>query len=399
MSNSLAYSIKDCNAYIAIPANTKKLMVSPKQRSAADQAIPHQLTRSQKSRVKIPKKISIGVLLALLSCLILSFQNIIIYVIFNQSWLFGLQNVQVGGFVAPGFGNSLLILWLKMLVVVPLMAFVARLLYPSVWRDIRRCALSGDLPLFGQVVASSFFLFLSQVLIYLSLGLIQPGVAITIFFIYPIVTVILTGLLFGNRTPLFPSDLFSPHLVRQHLVRALVIVGVVGGALLISLPSLAAKQPYSALGVIAAAGAGLSFAVYIILTQVSARKLNPIPYSFINFTLILVFSSLSLSFPLDQSWRFFVEPTQRLAVYFTCLGLGVITLVSYLVQNLAIRLIGGRPASIIGSTAPVLTTVLAVAIIQQGLGLQEIIGLFLVTLGVVTLSMEKLRHQSWKRSQ
>lgn len=300
--------------------------------------------------------------------------------------------------MAPGFGNSLLILWLKMLVVVPLMAFVARLLYPSVWRDIRRCALSGDLPLFGQVVASSFFLFLSQVLIYLSLGLIQPGVAITIFFIYPIVTVILTGLLFGNRTHL-PLDLFSPHLVRQHLVRALVIVGVVGGALLISLPSILAKEPDSALGVIAAAGAGLSFAVYIILTQVSARKLNPIPYSFINFTLILVFSSLSLSFPLDQSWRFFAEPTQRMAVYLSCLGLGVITLVSYLVQNFAIRLIGGRPAGIIGSTAPVLTTVLAVGIIQQGLGLQEIIGLFLVTLGVVTLSMEKLRHQSWKRSQ
>ncbi|NEO62190.1 MAG: DMT family transporter [Moorea sp. SIO4G2] len=369
-------------------------MVSPKQRSAADQAIPHQLTRSQKSRVKIPKKISIGVLLALLSCLILSFQNIIIYVIFNQSWLFGLQNVQVGGLVAPGFGNSLLILWLKMLVVVPLMAFVARLLYPSVWRDIRRCALSGDLPLFGQVVASSFFLFLSQVLIYLSLGIIQPGVAITIFFIYPIVTVILTGLLFGNRTHLFPSDLYRPH-----LVRGLVMVGVVGGALLIALPSLAANQPSSELGVIAAAGAGLSFAVYIILTQVSARKLNPIPYSFINFILILVFSSLSLSFPLDQSWRFFVEPSHRLALYFSCLGLGVITLVSYLVQNLAIRLIGGRIAAIIASTAPVLTTVLAVGFIQEGLGLQEIIGLFLVTLGVVTLSMEKLRHQSWKRSQ
>ncbi|NEO74302.1 DMT family transporter [Moorena sp. SIO3H5] len=374
-------------------------MVSPKKTSAADQAIPHQLTRSHKSRLKIPNKISIGVLLALMSCLILSFQNIIIYVIFNQSWLFGLQNAQVGGLVAPGFGNSVLILWLKMLVVVPLMAFVARLLYPSVWRDIRHCAHSGDLPLFGQVVASSFFLFLSQVLIYLSLGLIQPGVAITIFFIYPIVTVILTGLLFGNRTHLFPSDLFSPHLSRQHLVRALVIVGVVGGALLIALPSILANDPSYALGVLAAAGAGLSFAVYIILTQVSARKLNPIPYSFINFTLILVFSSLSLSFPLDQSWRFFVEPTQRLAVYFSCLGLGVITLVSYLVQNFAIRLIGGRPAGIIGSTAPVLTTVLAVGIIQQGLGLQEIIGLFLVTLGVVTLSMEKLRHQSWKRSQ
>ncbi|NEO93121.1 MAG: DMT family transporter [Moorea sp. SIO3G5] len=393
MSNSLAYSIKDCNAYIAISANTNKLMVSPKQTSAADQAIPHQLTRSPKIPL-MSNQISIGVLLALLSCLMLSFQYIIIYVIFNQSWLFGLQNVEVGGLMAPGLGNSLLILWLKMLVVVPLMAFVARLLYPSVWRDIRRCAHSGDLPLFSQMVASSFFLFLSQVLIYLSLGLIQPGVAITIFFIYPIVTVILTGLLFGNRTHLFPSDLYRPH-----LVRGLVMVGVVGGALLISLPSLAAKQPSSELGVLAAAGAGLTFAVYIIMTQVSARKLNPIPYSFINFTLILVFSSLSLSFPLDQSWRFFVEPSHRLAVYFSCLGLGVITLVNYLVQNFAIRLIGGRPASMIGSTAPVLTTVLAVGIIQQGLGLQEIIGLFLVTLGVVTLSMEKLRHQSWKRSQ
>jgi drug/metabolite transporter (DMT)-like permease len=82
--------------------------------------------------------------------------------------------------MAPSLGNSLLILWLRMLVVVPLMAILVTVLYPAVWRDIKQFAQSKDWFLFN-VLGSGFFLFLSQVLIYLALGTISPGVAITQF--------------------------------------------------------------------------------------------------------------------------------------------------------------------------------------------------------------------------
>jgi drug/metabolite transporter (DMT)-like permease len=324
-----------------------------------------------------PKKAAnaqLGFLLVLLYSVVLSFQNVVIRVILKKSSILGL--FELGGFIAPSVGNSLLILWLRMLVVIPTMAILSTFLYPSVWRDIKQFVQSKDWRLFLNVLGSGFFLFLSQVLIYLALGPISAGVAITIFFIYPIVTVLLAWLLFGDRPTLF---------------RTLIIVSVLLGVFLISIPGTGAGK-LSSLGVSAALGSGVTFALYVILTQASAKKLHPIPFSWINFVVIFAFSSFSLS-TLPDIFPIKINYSMWPSLIISCLILGATTLLGYLFNNIGISMIGAARASILGSTGPALTALLAALLINETLRLQQFWGMLLVTLGVGALSFERLYSQ------
>lgn len=351
----------------------------PEQTETGGALVPEQEPRVAIPPQPLPKAtpastLRLGFILVLLYSLVLSFQNVVITVILNPSSILG--GFKLGGFITPSVGNSLLILWLRMLFVVPMMALLSTALYPSVWRDIRQFAQSKDWSVFTQVVGSGFFLFLSQVLIYLALGPISPGVAITIFFVYPIFTVLLAWVLFGDRPSLF---------------RSTIIATVLFGVVLIMLPTGATKLSGS--GVMAALGSGITFAFYVILTQSCARKLHPIPFSWINFAVILVFSSLSLLFPLPDAWALDVNPSMWPYLILSCLVLGLTTLAGYLLNNLGISMIGAARASIIGSTGPALTALLAWLIIGRSLKPLQFLGMLLVTAGVAALSLERMRSQ------
>lgn len=322
---------------------------------------------------KTAAKLRIGFIFVLLSSLFLSLQNVLITIIFNKSRIFG--QFEIGGFVAPSLGNSLLVLWLRMLVVVPLAAIFVTLLYPTVWRDIKQFLQSKDLPLFINVVASGFFLFLSQVLIYLALGLILPGVAIAIFFVYPIITVFLTWVLFGEQLQRF---------------RLLLSFSVVVGFILLIIPGNAA---IAGGGINAALGSAIAFAFYVILAQFPGRKIHPMPLSWINFVLILVFSSISLIAPLPQSWHPEVLPTMTSNLLISSLILGGTTIASYLFNNIGIKMIDALRGSVLGAIVPAFTALLALVVIQSTMQIEQIFGLLLVTLGVTALSFERWRRQ------
>jgi len=324
-------------------------------------------------------KVLIGFLLVLISSLVLSFQNVLITVIFNKSPIF--DEFELGGFIAPTGGNSLLLLWLRMLFVVPLMAILATVLYPGMWRDLRQFAQSKDLLSFLRVLSSGFFLFLSQVLIYFALGSIPPSVAITIFFIYPIFTLLLTGVLFSDRTVRRPTS-FSPNLPRRLIVFSMLI-----GFVLIALP-ISNTTDLSGMGVIAAVCSSLAFACHIILGQPCSKKLNPIPLTWINLVLILVFSSISLAGPFPEVWRFQVAPSMWPNLMISSLVLGSISLVIYLLDNISMRMISAAKASILGATVPALTAFLALGLIKSTLLTEQIFGLVLVSLGVAALRFE-----------
>lgn len=356
------------------PASTIPLVPQPEP---TPPVVPQSLGVSKLvSKAQPASKLRVGFTLILLSSLMLSLLNVVITIILNKSPIFGL--FELGGFISPSLGNSLLILWLRMLVVVPLMAALATALYPQVWQDIKQFAQSKDWGLYLQVLGSGFFLFLSQVLIYLALGPLSPGIAITIFFVYPIFTVLLAWVLFGDR----PS-----------LLRGIIIFCVLAGVVFITLPTSGTTR-LSGLGVGAAAGSGIAFAFYVILTQMCAKKLNPIPFSWINFAIILTLSGLSLALPLPDMWRFDVNPTMWPSLIVSCLLLGCITLVSYLLNNIGISLIGAARASILGATGPALTALLAWFVIQRELHIQQLVGMLLVTLGVAALSFERLRRSA-----
>jgi drug/metabolite transporter (DMT)-like permease len=346
-------------------------------------SIPEQVVSAPEPQTIQPKltakskqawKVGIGFLLVLASSLLLAFQNIVIPILFNKSSLFGL--FELGGLVVPSLGNSLLILWLRMLIVVPSLAGLITVLYPEVWRDIKQFLQSQDVPLFVNVLSSGFFLFLSQVLVYLALGTIAPGVAIAIFFVYPIFTMLLTWLLFGVRPTRFSNLLMFSVLV------GFVLLTIVEGSVKLS-----------GVGITAAAGSAITFALYVLLAQTSGRKLHPMPLSWINFVLVLVFSSIALVAPLPEAWQPDVIPSLFPGLLLGSLILGGTTIISFLCNNIGIKMIDAARASVLGAIVPALTALLGLVIIQSTMQAEQIFGMLLVTLGIAALSIDRLRRQ------
>lgn len=328
--------------------------------------------------------VQLGLFLALLSAISLSLFNVCLKIILKGPQpreILGLFSLE--GIISPGIGNSLLILLLRMIVVMGLMPIVATFLYPPVWSDLRRFLHSGDRRLMLTVIGSGFFLFLSQVAIYVAIGEIPTGIAITIFFIYPIVTVIASWGLFGDR----------PTLIR---VIAMIII-LSGGILCLPAPNPNMAMGNVQVGVIAAVLAGVGFAGYVLLTQVAAGKLHPIPFSLVNFASIFVFSCVSLML-LPDSLGINIQPGVWNGLMIGGVVLGVLTLSSYLLNNFAIRSAGAALASIIGTTGPALTALFAFWIIGEAIKQQQIYGMALVILGVGAMSIERMMGSKRKAS-
>ncbi len=320
--------------------------------------------------------IQLGFLLAFLSTLCLSCQNIVIAIILNPSSLFG--RFATGGYINPTIEHSLLILWLRMLVVVPLLFVLSRFIYPPSWQVIKKVIDCQDWGLTSKVFVSGFFLFLSQLLICLSLGFLPVGVAVTSFFIFPVATILFGWFLF--REP-------------PNKIRTVVMVVAIVGLLLTLFLGKQGEVDVSWLGVTAAISSGITFAIYIVLTQLCSRKLHPVPFSVLNFISILIFSFLALLIilPFDSQFSITTEIWRKLI--FSGLLLGMLTLLSYLLSNVSIRFIKAGHSSIIGAINPGLTACLGWFVLGQGLG-KQVWGVLLVTVAVIAISLERMYSRS-----
>ncbi|MGD1861419.1 MAG: EamA family transporter [Leptolyngbyaceae cyanobacterium] len=322
-----------------------------------------------------------GLLLIVLSTLALSFHNVMVGLIGYGGNIFGQLPIQ--GIFPLNIPNSLMLLWIRMLVVLPLIAIVAHNIYPKVWADIRKFLGQQDKRPLLPVVASGGFLFMSQVLIYKAISDIGPGVAVTLLFMYPLIAVPLAWFLFGDR----PSPL-------RGLVMFTITIGIVFTALpriSVDLSNLSTGE-VSPWGVVAGLLSSAAFAMYLVSMQISFRKLHPVPVTLVQFTTIFVLTSLILIggsfFGLETG-----EPSSYPKLYLAGVLLGVLTLLGYLFNNFGVRLMGAAQASIVASSGPVLTAILAYLITpgpKSALQLIQWIGVILVTLGVLALSLERL---------
>jgi drug/metabolite transporter (DMT)-like permease len=353
-------------------------VLQPTPADAPRQAVP-QPSAAPAAVAKATSQVQAGLILALSSAVVLSLFNVCLRILIksrNPRMIFGLFELE--GVVTRGFGNSLLILLMRLIVVMALMPVLATFLYPSVWKDIKRLFYSRDLSLWSKVLGSAFFLFLSQVLIYLAIGNIPAGIAITIFFIYPIVTVLGSWLLFGAR----PST-----------IGFFAICGITAGLILAGWPSFAMPAPGGGnvgVGVAAALASGITFAGYVLLTQMAAGKLHPIPFSLVNFAAIFVFSSLSLWVPLSENLAPKIDQNVWPGLIVGGVVLGVLTLFSYLLNNFAIRFAGAALASVIGTLGPAMTALFGFLIINEKLQPVAILGMAVVTLSVAAMSIERM---------
>ncbi|BAY43338.1 hypothetical protein SAMD00079811_09170 [Scytonema sp. HK-05] len=325
-----------------------------------------------------------GIILLVLSTVASALYNVAIKVIFLPgSQIFGVFDVQ--RLISPTLGNCLLILMLRMLVVVPLMLLLAPMLHSRVWQDLQYLSDSvrGNAthptakPVLVLSIVSGCFLFLSQVLMYLAIGQVATGMAIALFFVYPVITALLSWFLFRERLTLFSTG-------------AIAVIGL--GELLVLGGSTRTVMGNIPVGSIAALASGTAFAFYLIFSRKCAAKLHPVSFTLINFATMLLLSIFGLILLLPTNWKVQLNPADLLELVLCAFLLGVLTLLGYLLNNFGIRKIGGSRAGIIGATIPALTVIFAGFIIQETLPLEQALGVLLVTFGAVTFCFEKIRN-------
>ena len=124
-----------------------------------------------------------GFIIVLLASFCFCFQNVIVRILFNEETILGI--FETGGFVIPNLQNSFLLMFMRMVLVVPLMASFATKLYPLTWQDIRELGKHEAYPMLRRSLLGGVLMFLYLALLYVSIGLIATGIALTLFFYLP----------------------------------------------------------------------------------------------------------------------------------------------------------------------------------------------------------------------
>ncbi|MDJ0701844.1 MAG: DMT family transporter [Leptolyngbyaceae cyanobacterium MO_188.B28] len=257
---------------------------------------------------------------------------------------------------------------MRMLLVVPLMACLTPTLYPNTWQDIRQLGQSTHRRPLLQSIVGGGLMFIYLALLYVAIGLIPTGVAMALFFTYPVFTALFTWRLFGHRPSRFRWG-----------VMGLVLMG---GAL-----TMPAFQPtaesYLWLGGVFGLGSGVAYALYAVNAQKSFETIHPAPFTWISFA-----TTLGLSAACLLLWRGQSVELDWLPLWIGGLLSAIVTLAAHLLNNFGIRLIGAVSAAMISASNPALTVILAWFTIQERLNGLQLAGVGVVTLSIVLLSRD-----------
>ena len=305
-----------------------------------------------------------GILTMLLAAGFLSIQNVIVRVFFQG-------NANLGGVFPSDCEHTVLFLQTRTLFMVLFLCLLAWRIYPQTFVEITRAGKLLKLPLISGTIY-----FFTVILLYLAIGNIAAGIAVTLFFIHPIVAMLL-----GWRRD------------RPTLFRGGILTGVIIGLILVTPQLQATLSSEFSLGVFCAFGAGVGFALYAVTAQKALIHFHPISFSLITFTLLFILSSLvtlklSPDIPLDV-WRPFIIWSA---------GSGLVTLGGLVFTNLGIRFVGAATATLVGSIEPALTAIFAWIVMQEALEIRQIIGIAIVTLSIAVLSLEQ-RSSPQQRGQ
>lgn len=308
----------------------------------------------------------LGFCLVLAAAFCFCFQNVILRVLFTEQTIAGF--LHTGGFVTPTLPNSFLLMFMRMAVVVPLMASLATRLYPNTWQEIRAISTSGKRRWLGRSLAGGGLMFLYLALLYVSVGLIPTGIALTLFFTYPVFTALIAWYAFGSPPTRFRWGIMALILLGSFLT--LPQTGFTGGQT-------------SAIGILCGITSGLAYALYTVNAQQSFAYLHPVPFTWMSFAITLVLSTLSL-----RGWHAPPTPIPWGPLWIGGILSAIVTLAGHVLNNLGIRQIGATTAAMIGASNPALTVVLAWFAIQERLNSRQLAGVAIVTLGVLLLSRD-----------
>lgn len=282
------------------------------------------------------------------------------------SWL-GLTFGQLG----VGFVPAVSLLWLRMLVIVPVLVLIAPQLYANTWEDLQDWLYNRE-HLLVQLVCSGVALFFSQILLYQSIGIVGPAISTALLFLYPL-TAIPLGLGLKQERALSPFGL-------------LAMVALAMGGLLVAKPIMTVSLPSLLLGLLAS----LSLSFYIVLTNLSYRQqCHPVPAAVVQFSTVATLSSVVL----------LVKPLQLagiswVSLFWWGLLLGFLMLLAYLFNYSSLRSIGPRTAMVAAATPAVVLLMTWELMPARSLEIIQLTGILMVSVGGIALGKEKLSRPS-----
>lgn len=299
----------------------------------------------------------LNILVMLLAAGFLSILNLIVRVFFQGY-------AGIGGFFPADFEHTVLFLQTRTLFMVIFLSLLAWRIHPKAFLEIANSGTRLKFPLL-----SGSIYFITVILLYLALGNIPAGIAITLFFVHPAIATLLGWWYNHNRPTLF---------------RWSIIIGVIIGLVLVT-PNLQANfSSQFTFGVLCALGAGIGFAVYAVTAQTALINFHPISFSLITFALLFLLSSIVVLF-LNQE----ISQAVWLPLLLWSMASGLITVGGLVFTNLGIRLAGAATATLVGSIEPALTALLAWLILQETLDPRQMVGIAIVTISVAGLGLEK----------
>ncbi|WP_019499776.1 DMT family transporter [Pseudanabaena sp. PCC 6802] len=319
-----------------------------------------------------------GFLLLLGAAIALSLQNILLRIIFVPVRIFG--SVQFGGLVGgitaslsnPSAAHAIVVLLLRMVFAVPLMWLVASQVFRvNVAKDLKGLLKPERRLLLARVGLSSLVQFISFVLLYMAIASMKPAIATGLFFTFPAASILLNWIFFSDR----------PHAGKWQVFATIAL----GGMLIYNLFGLfgTAADKLNLWGGVAAISSGITFAIYLLTSQACFRQINPVSFTTINFAMLLGFSIPFTPF----FWSSF-SPSPGLWGMGAAIALTTVS--GYILTHFGTKLMGAAQALIVSASSPVLTAVLALAILSDSLSLSQAIGICLVSVGMGWLSWQSI---------
>jgi drug/metabolite transporter (DMT)-like permease len=309
----------------------------------------------------------VGYVLVLLAGAFFCSQNLIVRVLFNPARVFG--QLDTGGFVEPTLANSFLLLFMRTAVGVPLMVGLLPLVYRPLWADLGQLSRPQYRRDLALALTGGVLMFLYLALLYVSIGSIAAGIALALFFTFPVYTALLSWYWFGSR----PSTL-------RWGIMAVILLGSA-----LTLPQ--EGGDYSSwVGVAMGLASAVAYALYSVTAQKAFETFHPVPFTTISFMTTLVLAAGSLLI-----WDSDFSGLAWTALWVGGLLSAIATVSGHVLNNLGIRLVGATATAMVGAVNPALTALFGWLGLQEQLSLLQGTGIGLVTVCVALLALSKPR--------
>ena len=205
-----------------------------------------------------------------------------------------------------------------------------------------------------------FFYALSAEFLFIAYDFLSPGIASTIFFIYPIMVALILGIFFKEKITLATT-----------ISLVIVVVGV--GVL-----SIKDNFEINYIGLFVSLLGALMYALYMIIVNKTKIKASGVKVSFYS----MVFASLFFLVKTLVLGNSVAIPSLKIGTHLALFSL-ITTALSVVSLVYAIKYIGSTPTAIMGAVEPVVAVMISVGLFDETLTFSLIAGVIIIISGVL----------------